>query len=55
MDYATMIKEIEEVASDALNEWEIGFIENVSGRKTCTDKQGAMIEKIYRKGCESPY
>jgi len=55
MDYASMVKEIEEVASDVLNEWECGFIENVSGRKTFSDKQGAIIEKIYRKVCESPY
>ena len=51
-DYFTMISEILEVASKVLNEWECDFIENVSGLRTFSPKQKAVIEKIYEKVCE---
>lgn len=49
------VEKIAEVASDALNDWECGFIENMEGKTSFTESQVAVIDKIYDKVCDSPY
>ena len=56
MDYADKLNEIEEVANEVLNEWEIDFINSLLYTVTpLTDKQKAKIDEIYKKVCKSPY
>lgn len=54
-DHGTMISEIIEVASDACSEWECEFMESIQGRsRALTDKQAAVLERIYAKVCRGP-
>lgn len=55
MDHQTMVEEIAEVADEVLSEWEIGFIEDMTGKAAFSEKQKAVIERIYGKVCDSPY
>jgi len=55
MTHQQMVSEIHEVASEVLNEWECGFIEDQVGKTWFSPKQKAVIEKLYDKICESPY
>lgn len=48
-EWRSMIKELLQVES-GLSDWDIEFLDNVHKRDfPLTDKQGAMIEKIYRR------
>lgn len=55
----TMIEESLEVASDALNDWEYGFLVSIKERvdrgQELTDNQQDKLESIYKKVCDSPY
>lgn len=55
-DHGTMISEIIEVASDALNEWECHFMESIQERsRALTDRQADMLERLYAKVCGGPH
>ncbi len=54
-DYPKMVKEIAEVASDVLTEWECGFIEDQTGRQSFSEKQRDIIDRIYEKVCNSSF
>lgn len=50
--------EISEVAHKICSDWEQEFVESLLERpegRAFSDKQLAVIDKIYRKVCESPY
>lgn len=53
-----MIREIIEVADEVLNQWEMDFIESIDklpDKDGLSEKQQAVLEKIYKKVCDSPY
>jgi hypothetical protein len=53
-----MHEEVMEVSDRICNEWEIDFLEGIARRaqqERLTEKQLAILERIYRKACESPY
>ena len=56
-DYPQKVTEIAEVASKICTEWECDFIESIQGRNldVLSDKQKAVIDRIYKKVCDSPY
>jgi len=55
-DYRQKIQEIEEVAHQVCTEWECGFIEEmIQWEGEYTSKQKDVIDRIYRKVCDSPY
>ena len=49
------IKEILEVYEKVCTEWECEFMESVKNQKKFSEKQEAVINRIYVKVCESPY
>jgi len=58
-DVRTMIEEINDIAEKICTEWEYDFMgsitEQFDSRGTLTDKQQEILERIYKKACESPY
>ena len=53
-DYRQKVEEIAEVANELCTEWEINFIESVQEwTGDFTDKQKAVIDRIYEKACAS--
>ena len=56
-DIKTMIEEILEVSDEICNEWEIDFMENISNQDpyVLSDAQVRVVERIYKKACNSPY
>jgi len=54
-----MIEEINDIAEKICTEWEYDFMgsitEQFDSRGTLTDKQQEILERIYKKACESPY
>lgn len=57
-DYERMYDEIMEVSDEICSAWEIEFLESIEGRVRrglLTDKQKAVLERIYDKACKSPY
>ncbi len=56
--HATMYQEICEVSDKVCNEWEIDFLDSIECRvlnDNLSDKQKAVLERIYDKVCRSPY
>ncbi len=54
--YLQKVEEIEEVISKIGNQWECEFIDDMTtwdGEHT--DKQKAVIDRLYEKACKSPY
>ena len=58
-DIRTMIEEINDISEKICTEWEYDFMESITeqfdSRGTLTEKQQEILEKIYKKACESPY
>ena len=55
-DHRTMLTEIAEVYEEVCSEWEINFVDSLlDWDGDFTEKQKAVLEKIYDKVCESPY
>ena len=56
-DHRTMVTEIAEIASEVLNEYECDFIQNMleEWEGEFSPKQAALIEKCYKKVCDSPH
>ena len=53
-----MIHEIQEVSNKVLNDWEIGFIKNLSRERRAEDitaNQQTKLNEIYEKVCDSEY
>lgn len=55
-----MIIETTEVADKICTEWECSFLKDMTervkeGKTNFTDKQEAVIRKLYKKACQSPY
>jgi hypothetical protein len=51
-----MLTEIAEVYEEVCSEWEINFVDSLlDWDGDFTEKQKAVLEKIYDKVCESPY
>lgn len=51
-----MISEIMEVYGDVCTEWEIEFIDSLNDWDgKFTEKQQAVLERIYKKVCDSEY
>jgi len=59
VSHGTMWDEIDEISERLdLSEWEMSFLEDIKTRAhdgTLSEKQAAVLEKIYRRACESPY
>lgn len=54
-DHRTMLTEIAEVYEEVCSEWEINFVDSLlDWDGDFTEKQKAVLEKIYDKVCESP-
>ena len=55
----TKIEEVCEVADKICNEWECGFIENIKKQfeksNSLSEKQTAILDRIYEKACKSQY
>ena len=55
----TMIEEINEIIEKICTEWEYDFMESITeqfdSRGILTEKQQEILERIYKKACESPY
>jgi len=58
-DLRTMIEEINEVAEDVCSEWEYSFMESITEqfeeRGSLSEKQEEILERIYKKACDSDY
>ena len=54
-----MIEEINEVAEDVCSEWEYSFMESITEqfeeRGSLSEKQEEILERIYKKACDSDY
>ncbi len=51
-DWRTLIAEIRRAQADDdfdLSEWEGDFLASISGRESLSDKQDAVLERIWRK------
>lgn len=58
ISYAQKVAEIDEVAEKICNDWEQDFLESMmeyGPGDSYTDKQKAVIDKLYEKACQSPY
>ncbi len=59
ISHQRMLEEIMEVSDKICSPWEIDFLESiqrqVSQGRTLSDKQAAVLERIYKKACESAY
>lgn len=58
--YAKKVVEIHEISDKICNDWEARFIQNMitwaaETDDDFTDKQKAVIDKLYEKACSSPY
>ena len=55
----TKVEECLEVAPEVCTEWEIDFLESVEVQmedgRSMSDKQEELIDRIYKKVCQSPY
>ncbi len=50
------VDEVLEIAHLICNEWEIRFLQDMTEwTGIFTEKQKAVIEKLYKRACESPY
>ena len=58
-DLRTMIEEINDIADEICSEWEYDFMgsitEQFEERGSLSEKQEEILERIYKKACESPY
>ena len=58
-DILTMLEEINEVAEDVCSEWEYEFMQSVTEqyeeRGSLSEKQEEILERIYKKACDSDY
>ena len=55
-DYHTQVEEIAEVIEDIGNSWECDFIADMlDWTGDFTDKQKDVIDRLYKRACESPY
>jgi len=58
-DTRTKIEEINEIAEKICTEWEYEFMESITEqyeeRGSLTEKQEDILNRIYKKACESPY
>jgi len=55
-DYRKKVAEAQEVATKVCTEWECNFLDNLDEWEgVFTPKQKEVIDKIYKKVCESPY
>lgn len=55
-DHREMVEEIEPVMDEICTEWECDFIgDMLDWDGDFTEKQQAVIERIYKKACDSPY
>jgi hypothetical protein len=53
-----MYQEIVDVSDEICSEWEIDFLDSIEGRilrGTLSDKQKAVLERIYEKACKSRF
>lgn len=48
-DLKKMVRECLKDDSDRLTTWEIEFLDSVNGREVLSDKQAAVIQKIWDK------
>ena len=61
-DFQTIIEECIEASNIAsehdvelLTMWEIDFLESIQKRHSLTGKQQGVLDRIYKKVCDSPY
>lgn len=55
-DHRQKVAESQEVANQVLTQWECDFLDSMDAWKGAfTEKQKEVIDKIYKKVCESPY
>lgn len=56
---AQKVKEIQEISYELLNDWEIGFMRNVeravAAGQQLSDKRQAVLDRLYKMACASPY
>jgi hypothetical protein len=54
--YSQKVKEAQEVAAKACTQWECDFLDSMDEWEgDFTEKQKAIIDRIYNKVCESSY
>ena len=58
-DLKRKIEEINEVAEEFCTEWEYEFMQSVTTqfevRGSLSDRQKAIVDRIYDKACDSPF
>lgn len=54
--YKEKVEEITEIVEKICSEWEMEFLESMEEWKgEYTEKQKAVIDRLYQRACESPY
>ena len=55
-DHRQKVKECQEVAAKCCTQWECDFLDSMDEWEgDFTEKQKAIIDRIYEKVCKSPY